>query len=58
MRDRTRMQRITCVSHGCILWEDRHLTTDEIRALTLVHALQHRKKQFTISEIVGTQENE
>jgi hypothetical protein len=49
---------ITCISHGCELWTGRPLTTDELRALKRVHALQHRVTNVFVRDIIGdTPEN-
>ncbi len=57
MRKPAAVKVITCVSHGCELWNGRPLTTDEIRALKRVHALQHRVTNVYIRDIIGEQES-
>ncbi len=47
------VQVIKCVSHGCELWTGRHLTDEEIQAISRGHAIQHSNTPITVARMFG-----
>jgi len=58
MNNRLRVQRITCISHGCVLWEGHHLDPDEIKALQAGHTLAHFNRPVTPHDLFEREPDE
>ncbi|WP_157119793.1 hypothetical protein [Nocardia xishanensis] len=57
MSKRVGVAQYVCLSHGCPLWTGRELTKEEVRALSLAHALQHHTRPIAPADLFGEQEN-